>query len=92
MPYKRIRVRVIEQKGHCAAGHEVGDEIIFENDEVQGKFCIHAMYSIMPKILAMKYEAKFPWLKDKDRATHACPDAYNPVTFEVIREELVEEE
>jgi uncharacterized repeat protein (TIGR04076 family) len=39
--------------------------------------------------MAMRYGAVFPWLKDQDVATHACPDAYNPVVFEVrrIREE-----
>jgi uncharacterized repeat protein (TIGR04076 family) len=87
LPYKRIRVRVKSQKGECVAGHKVDDEIVFENDEIQGKLCISALYSMMPKIFAMKYGADFPWLKDKDVATHACPDGYNPVIFEIIREE-----
>jgi uncharacterized repeat protein (TIGR04076 family) len=34
----------------------------------------------------MRYGADFPWLQDdKDVATHACPDAYNPVVFEIRR-------
>jgi uncharacterized repeat protein (TIGR04076 family) len=34
----------------------------------------------------MRYGAEFPWLeKDKDVATHACPDATNPVVFEIRR-------
>jgi len=88
LPYKRIVIEVISQEGQCAAGHKVGSKIIFEDDEIKGKFCITAMYSMMPKIFAMKYEANFPWLKDKDVSTHACPDGYNPVIFKITREEL----
>ncbi|MHA1123619.1 MAG: TIGR04076 family protein [Candidatus Heimdallarchaeota archaeon] len=60
MPYKRIVVEIISQEGNCAAGLKVGDKIIFEDGEVKGKFCISAMYSVIPKIYAMKYEANFP--------------------------------
>ncbi len=86
MPYKRIVVEVISIKGECGAGHKVGDKIIFENDQVKGKFCFSAMYSMIPKIFAMKYEANFPWLKNKNVATHACPDGQNPVIFQITRE------
>ncbi len=88
MPYKRIVVEVISQKGTCAAGHKVGDKIIFEEGEVKGKLCLSAMYSMLPKIYAMTYEANFPWLKNKDEATHACPDGYNPVIFKITREKF----
>ena len=88
LPYKRIVVEVLSQKGTCAACHKVGDKIIFENDEMKGKLCITALYSMIPKIFAMKYESNFPWLKDKDIATHACPDGFNPVIFKITREEL----
>jgi len=80
-----IRVKVISQKGHCAAGHQVGDEVLFDGQSVQGKICIHALYSLLPKVFAMHYGAKFPWLEDPDVSTHACPDAWNPVVFEVHR-------
>jgi uncharacterized repeat protein (TIGR04076 family) len=34
----------------------------------------------------MRYGATFPWLKEnKDVAAHACPDASNPVVFEICR-------
>ncbi|MHA1684813.1 MAG: TIGR04076 family protein [Candidatus Heimdallarchaeaceae archaeon] len=82
-----IKVEVLEQHGHCAAGHKIGDEVIFdfEKNEIKGKICFHALYSMFPKIFAMAYGASFPWLKDPDYATHACPDAYNPVIFAVKR-------
>jgi uncharacterized repeat protein (TIGR04076 family) len=52
---------------------------------VEGKVCLSALYSFLPKVFAMRYGADFPWLDDPDVATHACPDAWNPVVFEVRR-------
>ena len=81
----KITVKVISQKGSCGMGHKVGDEIIFTEDGVKGKICIHAMYSFLPKVFAMMFDSKFPWLEDSDISTSACPDAYNPVVFEISR-------
>ena len=80
-----IVARVIRQEGHCAAGHQVGDEIVFDGQTVNGKVCISALYSFLPKVYAMRYGATFPWLDDPDVSTHACPDAWNPVVFEIRR-------
>ncbi len=80
-----IIARVIRQEGRCAAGHQVGDEVVFDGLTVQGKICISALYSMLPKVFAMRYGATFPWLEDPDVATHACPDAWNPVVFEIQR-------
>jgi len=83
-PYDMV-AKVISQEGHCAAEHQVGDEIIFDGMTVQGEVCMHALYSFLPKVFAMRFGADFPWLDDPDTATHACPDAYNPVVFEIRR-------
>ncbi len=80
-----VVARVIRQEGHCEAGHCVGDEVVFDGLTVQGKICLHALYSFLPKVFAMRYGATFPWLQDPDVATHACPDAANPVVFEIRR-------
>ncbi len=80
-----ILARVIRQEGHCNAGHQVGDQVFFDGHTVQGEVCIHALYSFLPKVFAMRYGAEFPWLEDQDVATHACPDAWNPVVFELRR-------
>lgn len=81
----KIVARVIKVTGHCAAGHQAGDEVVFDGRTVKGKICLHALYSFLPKVFAMRYGAEFPWLKDKDVSTHACPDAWNPVVFEIRR-------
>jgi uncharacterized repeat protein (TIGR04076 family) len=80
-----VTAKVISQKGTCGLGHKVGDEIVFTEDGVQGKICIHALYSFLPKVFAMMYDSQFPWLEDPDVSTSACPDAYNPVVFEISR-------
>jgi uncharacterized repeat protein (TIGR04076 family) len=82
----RIEVKVLNQKGTCHFGHQVDDVIVFDGETIQGRICISALYSLMPKVFAMRYGAEFPWLKDnKDVSTHACPDAFNPVVFEIRR-------
>jgi len=81
----KVELRVIEQTGTCGFGHKVGDSIVFDGRTVDGAICFSALYSVIPKVYAMRYGVEFPWLEDKDVATHACPDAYNPVDFEVRR-------
>ncbi len=85
-PVKYIEVKVLSVKGTCAMGHKVGDLIKIKEAGVEGKICIHALYSLLPAAFAMLYEAHFPWLKENpDRKTHPCPDATNPVVFEITR-------
>ncbi|MFX0052327.1 MAG: TIGR04076 family protein [Candidatus Hodarchaeota archaeon] len=82
-----IKLTVLKQEGHCTAGHKIGDEVVisFEKNEIKGKICLHALYSVLPKIYAMAYGAEFPWLEDPVVSTHACPDAWNPLVYEVRR-------
>ena len=82
-----IVLKVIKQEGTCAAGHKVGDEVVinFDENKIEGKVCLHALYSVLPKVFAMAYGAEFPWLEDRDVSTHACPDAWNPLVYEVKR-------
>jgi uncharacterized repeat protein (TIGR04076 family) len=82
----KIIVKVISQKGICQFGHKVGDTVIFDGETIQGRICVSALYSFLPKVFALRYGANFPWLKeDKNISTHACPDAFNPTVFEIRR-------
>lgn len=83
-PYD-IVARVISQKGTCGAGHRVGDMVVFDGTGVEGKICLITLCGILPKVYAMRYGAYFPWLEDQNVCTHACPDGYNPVIFELRR-------
>jgi uncharacterized repeat protein (TIGR04076 family) len=82
---KQIEAKVISVKGTCGQGHKVGDIVRFTEHGVDGKICIHALYSMLPAVFAMMFEARFPWLQDPDKKTHACPDAAFPVVFEISR-------
>lgn len=82
---KEIQAKVISVKGTCGNGHKVGDVVRFTGTKVEGNICIHALYSMLPKVFAMMYNAQFPWLKNPDIAAHPCTDAENPVVFEIKR-------
>jgi len=80
-----IEAKVISVKGTCGLGHKVGDVVKFTETGVEGKICIHSLYSMLPAVFAMMYEARFPWLENPDKKTHPCTDAANPVVFEITR-------
>jgi len=82
---KAVTAKVISVKGTCGQGHQVGDTVTFTEQGVQGKICIHALYSMLPAVFAMLYDARFPWLTDPDKKTHPCTDAANPVVFEISK-------
>ena len=90
MPEYRVIVTCKEVKGHCVAGQQPGDTATVEAMSINGQICIHALASMMSKVFAMQQGIKFSWLQNPDVATHACPDAANPVTYE-IRREIVSE-
>lgn len=80
-----VEVTVKSQKGKCAFGHKVGDKIVFDGKSVKGNICYSALMVLLPKVYAMRYDAQFPWAKDKNVICNACPDAENPVVFEIRR-------
>ncbi len=81
----KVVAKVISLKGTCGFGHKVGDTVVFDGETVEGRVCISALYSFITKVFAMHHGVNFPWLDDKDVSTHACPDAHNPVVFEIRR-------
>jgi len=80
----KVSVKVISQKGTCDAGHKVGDEWVFGEKTPEG-LCIFAFDSLMPFITPLMFGGSFPWEKDPDMTTVACPDGQNPVVFEIRR-------
>ncbi|HEX7364591.1 MAG TPA: TIGR04076 family protein [Dehalococcoidia bacterium] len=79
-----VSATVISQKGTCQAGHKVGDEFRIADKTPPG-MCPWAFYALFPFISALVFGGSFPWEKDKDKATVACPDPANPVVFELKR-------
>jgi len=81
----RMVIKVISQKGTCDAGHKVGDEWVIEGEHAPAGICIYAFHAIFPFVTAMLFGASFPWETDPDVTHMACPDADNPVVFELRR-------
>ena len=79
-----VRVKVISQQGTCEAGHKVGDEWLVGEKTPQG-MCIFALGSLLPFMTPLMFGGAFPWEKDPDVTTVACPDPGNPVVFEISR-------
>ncbi len=84
----KIIVKVVSQKGTCEAkptSHKVGDEWVIEGDHVPAGMCMYAFNSLFPFITSLTFGGTFPWEPNPDITTVACPDAQNPVVFELKR-------
>lgn len=80
----QVSIKVISQKGSCEAGHKVGDQWLVGEKTPEG-MCLFAFSSLFPFITPLMYGGAFPWEKDPDKTTVACPDPDNPVVFEIRR-------
>ncbi len=81
----QVSIKVISQKGTCEAGHKVGDQWLV-GEKTPEDMCVFAFSSLLPCITPLMYGGAFPWEKDPDKTTVACPDSENPVVFELRRE------
>jgi uncharacterized repeat protein (TIGR04076 family) len=79
-----VRIKVKSRKGHCEAGHKVGDQWLVGEKTPEG-ICLFAFSSLFPFIAPLMYGGAFPWDKDPDVTTVACPDPDNQVVFEIRR-------
>jgi uncharacterized repeat protein (TIGR04076 family) len=79
-----VIAKVISQRGTCEAGHRVGDEFVIGQKTPPG-LCSWAFHTLFPFVEVLQFGGAFPWEEDPDKATVACPDAANPVIFELRR-------
>jgi len=79
-----VAVKVVSQKGTCAAEHKVGDEWVIRGKTPEG-ICLAAFSALFPGAWVLMFGGSFPWETDSDVTTVACPDAANPVVFELRR-------
>ena len=83
--YYDVLAKVISQKGTCSAEHKVGDEWFIKDKTPEG-ICLAAYNAIYPNALALICGGAFPWEEiNREGTTAACPDADNPVVFELRR-------
>ena len=79
-----VRVRVISKTGTCRLDHEVGDKWIISQQTPEG-ICLSAFHTMFPYLRVLMFGGSHPWETDPEVATIACPDAKNPVVFELRR-------
>ena len=79
---REVVATVVSQKGTCAVRHKVGDEFVM-GDTSPDSMCSWAFYAIFPFATVLQFGGSFPWAKERDQITIACPDPANPVIFEL---------
>jgi len=79
-----VLVKVVSQKGKCEQEHKVGEEWVLGKKTPSG-ICFSAFQSLSPSARVLMFGGSFPWESDPDVSTIACPDAENPVVFELRR-------
>jgi uncharacterized repeat protein (TIGR04076 family) len=79
-----VGIKIISQKGTCTYEHKVGEEWVLKTKTPEG-ICLTAFYSLLPKAAVLMFGGSFPWEADPDVTRIACPDAENPVVFELRR-------
>ena len=79
-----VVAKVISQKGTCNAEHKVGDEFIIGFKTPAG-MCGSAYAAIFPAFRVLRFGGSFPYSSDPEAVTVACPDAENPLVFELRR-------
>lgn len=86
MAKPKIKISLIEQKGHmgCHRGHKIGDT--FDFDTERGKLCPMAMHVAFPYIDILRYGGKLPDQPD-GTAIFCCPDVD---VINVFRIEIVD--
>ncbi len=92
----RLTGKIIDVKGKCEAGHEVGEEINLtiysEKRTVKGvKLCPYFMASIFPFLCVMQFGGQFPWEKDPNSCEFVCLDFVNQVKIRIERTPVEEE-
>jgi len=87
MSIYKIKIKVVEVRGTCAANLKVGDtfEIDKNGQPVPINFCGWAFVTLWPFITPLRYGGKLPWENDPNKAYVSCPDPYNTVVFEIER-------
>jgi uncharacterized repeat protein (TIGR04076 family) len=80
-----VLIRVVSQKGTCKLKHKVGEEWVIRQRKTPEGICLQALNALYPNARVLMFGGVLPWTPDPDVVTAACPDAQNPVVFELRR-------
>ena len=82
----KINAIIVQQKGHCGAGHKVGDSFPISCHD-SGGLCGFFYHDIFADLQTMQFGGSMPWWKD-GVAEVRCPDPKNQVTLKLERSPL----
>ena len=77
-----VRIKVVCQKGHCAAELKEGDEWIVGAKTPSG-ICNVAYMSLFPYLRVLQRDGTNKHHLGPKVTRVACPDAWNPIVFEL---------
>ncbi|MEW6524214.1 MAG: TIGR04076 family protein [Bacillota bacterium] len=80
-----VEVKDILVSGKCPAGYKVGDVFVSRGGGPPDGLCWLAANAISPIVTALAWGGNFPWHDRPGWARACCPDADNPVIFEIRR-------
>ena len=75
-------------KGHCHAGHKIGDSFSISCHATAG-LCGFFYHAIFPDLSILQFGGAYPW-GDPDVMELECPDRTNTVTIRLTREQREE--
>jgi uncharacterized repeat protein (TIGR04076 family) len=76
-------VEVKSQKGEFVLGHEIGDVIVFDGRTVEGPDLSQCSVGLNSENLRITFQRRISMEPDKNVGYCVCPDAENPVVFEI---------
>ena len=83
---------IISVKGHCSAGHTVGEqhELSLWSQYTDAarrapNLCAFFYDMTFPYLAVLQFGGEFPWQENKDTFQISCPDTTNQVTIEIKR-------
>ena len=81
MPFK-VKLTCVEVKegAKCVHNHKMGDIVIFDGPNINGRLCPDVLEQILPKVSAIRYGARLPWGKNW---CFQCSDPENTIIFKI---------
>ena len=79
-----VRIEIVEimGSGECPSGFKVGHTWEVADGLCPQGMCAWAFNAILPFIATLRFGGRFPW-RDEPMARVCCPDANNPVVYEI---------
>jgi uncharacterized repeat protein (TIGR04076 family) len=84
-PEVHVTVREVLGSGDPPCGYGPGDSWLVSDYQAPPGLCMWALAAMTPFLASLRFGGCMPWEDNKDRAVACCPDAANPVVFELTR-------